>query len=284
MGNELEVVQTQSTSVFANDAEYASGTQIAKMLASSEIVPDTYRNKPANCLIALDYARQVKTSPLIVMQNLYIVKGKPSWSGTYIAGVIRAKYRNVVLEMGGEGDDYGCRVIAEDENGNKLVGAKVTYAMAKAEGWWNNIDKYGKERSKWQSMPELMLQYRASAFFGRVYCPEKLLGIMSEFEAMDIVGSNEPVAKGEIKSAFVMKQPEAKPEQPVIEAEVVEDLTIELPVERFYEEGEPQPEEEEQASLLKCSGCGKFVSDKVFQYSNDTFGKTLCYTCQKANG
>ena len=34
-------------------------------------------------------------------------------------------------------------------------------------------------------MPELMLAYRAAAFFARVYCPEILMGIVVEGEAED---------------------------------------------------------------------------------------------------
>jgi hypothetical protein len=57
--------------------------------------------------------------------------------------------------------------------------------MAAAEGWTT------KKASKWLTMPELMLQYRAAAFFGRVYCPEILNGLYSEQEVTDIGTSNE---------------------------------------------------------------------------------------------
>ena len=59
--------------------------------------------------------------------------------------------------------------------------------MAKAEGWYSKKDKYGNETSKWQTMPELMLAYRAAAFFARVYIPNALMGCAVEGEAEDIV-------------------------------------------------------------------------------------------------
>ena len=34
-------------------------------------------------------------------------------------------------------------------------------------------------------MPELMLAYRAAAFFARVYCPEILMGVQVEGEVED---------------------------------------------------------------------------------------------------
>jgi hypothetical protein len=56
--------------------------------------------------------------------------------------------------------------------------------MAKAEGW---IDKTG---SKWKTMPELMLKYRAAAFFGRLYAPEIMMGLYSADEIVDIAANN----------------------------------------------------------------------------------------------
>ena len=58
--------------------------------------------------------------------------------------------------------------------------------MAKDEGWYSKKDKYGNETSKWQTMPELMLAYRAAAFFARVYIPNSLMGLYVEGEVEDI--------------------------------------------------------------------------------------------------
>ena len=49
--------------------------------------------------------------------------------------------------------------------------------MAQAEGWTSN--------SNWRNMPELMLAYRASAFFARVYCPEAMMGVQTAEEVYD---------------------------------------------------------------------------------------------------
>ena len=67
-----------------------------------------------------------------------------------------------------------------------VEGPDVTLAMAKAEGWTSN--------SKWRNMPELMLAYRSSAFFARVYCPETLMGIQMADEVEDISKSDKASA------------------------------------------------------------------------------------------
>ena len=70
--------------------------------------------------------------------------------------------------------------------------------MAKAEGW---VDKSG---SKWKTMPELMMRYRAAAFFGRLYAPEITMGMHSVEEIVDIQ-HEEPNAVAEINKMISPK-------------------------------------------------------------------------------
>lgn len=171
-------------SVYSDVNLYSQYLKMAEGLSKTELVPNSYKNKPEACLIALDIARQIGCkNPLFVMQNLYVVQGKPSWSGQYCTAIVRANFTNVQIvweKIENNIDENGCRVVAYDKNGNKCIGSKVTLAMAKKEGWYN------KNGSKWQTMPEQMLQYRAFTFFARVHCPEKLLGLTDEYEEQDI--------------------------------------------------------------------------------------------------
>lgn len=185
MQNEVITYEQTETkpSVYSDIDQYGQFLKMAESLSKSELVPNNYKDKPENCLIAIDIARQVGArTPLFVMQNLYIVKGKPSWSGQYTAAIVHSNFKNVRVEWqkGEVSEDNGCRVVAEDKNGNECIGTWITMKMAKLEGW---IDKDG---SKWKSMPIQMLQYRAFAFFARVYCPDKLMGLHDEFEQEDI--------------------------------------------------------------------------------------------------
>lgn len=228
--NQLEEIVKGN--VFASDDSYKRAIEIAKTISSSDLVPQAYRNKSANCLIALDIARQVKSSPLIVMQNLHIIQGKPSWSSTYIAAAVRTKFKYLKVLTTGEGMERGCQVIAYDDKGGVIAeGVRVTMQMAKAEGW---IDKNG---SKWKTMPDLMLQYRANAFFGRIYCPEVLIGLQSEFEIYDVKGQvidietvEDPFNKGKEtpKKEIADAGPETPKEEPApeVQAKTQDDLII----------------------------------------------------------
>lgn len=164
-------------------ATFEHAQRVAKMLASSSLIPKEYQNNIANTMIALEMANRIGASPLQVMQNLYIVHGKPGWSSSFIIASLNAskKFSSIRFEMGGEGDEYGCYAWAYDVQKNeKLLGPKITMKMAKLEGW---VDKNG---SKWKTMPELMLRYRAAAFFGRLYAPEIMMGMQTMEEVIDV--------------------------------------------------------------------------------------------------
>lgn len=167
--------------------------EMSTMLANSTIVPDTYRNRPENCFIAIDLASRMGVPVLTLMQNLFVIQGRPSFSGQAVASMIRAypHFRKVTLEYVGERGtaSWGAYVTAERvSDGRLLKGTTVTLGMAKAEGW---LDKKG---SKWLTMPEQMLAYRAYAFFGRVHVPELMMGLQTAEEVLDI----QPVEQDEL--------------------------------------------------------------------------------------
>lgn len=157
----------------------------AEQISRSSIIPQQYQNDPANCFVALEISGRMGVSFMVVMQNLYIVRGKPSWSGSAIGAMLMAspKFKNVELVYDGTKgqDDWRCYAQAVNVNTGKLIkGGTVSIGVAKAEGW------YGKDGSKWKTMPELMLAYRAYAWFARVYAPELILGMQSSEEVADV--------------------------------------------------------------------------------------------------
>lgn len=188
MENTEILVQEQkhelSAGVFATIENFKEIFDIGKMFASSSLVPQAYQGKPMDCTIAVDMANRMGVSPMMVMQNLYVVQGKPSWSGQACTSLIQAsnKFKNVKHVYTGERntDTWGCYVEAlRIEDGEVIRGTEVTIKMAKDEEW------YGKKGSKWKTMPEQMLAYRASAFFARVHIPNALMGVSVEGEAED---------------------------------------------------------------------------------------------------
>lgn len=162
----------------------------AGMISKSGLVPESYRNSPENCLIAIDLANRQGLSPMMVMQNLYVVKGKPAWSGSFCAAAINGCGKFTPLEYIWSGEpgkpSFGCTAQAiRRTNGSLCQSDTITIQMAKDEGW---MDKSG---SKWKTMPRQMMMYRAASFFARAHCPEVLFGIQTVEEVQDVRGYEE---------------------------------------------------------------------------------------------
>ena len=168
--------------VWTDKKQFDQLFRVANMLSQTSIIPATYQGKPQDCFVALEMATRMGVSPLVVMQNMYVVKGKPAWAGQACTMFINScgKFAGVKHVYTGEKgtDSRGCYVTATRiSDGVQVNGVEVTIAMAKAEGWTSN--------TKWRNMPELMLAYRASAFFARVHCPEALMGVQLVDEIYD---------------------------------------------------------------------------------------------------
>jgi len=187
----------------------------ARLYTSSELVPTIYRGATpgalANCVIALEIANRIGANELMVMQNLYVINGRPSWSSQFIISALNScgRFSPIRFELRSLGnticngkslDNRECKAIALDlDTRQTLEGPPVTIAMAIAEGW------YGKNGSKWQTMPELMLRYRAAAFFGRLYAPELLNGLGTVEESEDIAAGRTLVPEDHVNLSATPK-------------------------------------------------------------------------------
>jgi len=137
----------------------------------------------SNCLVAIEMASRTGASVFSVMQNLHVIGGRPSWSSSYIIAAINAsgKFEPLRFRIEGEGMDKSCTAWTKDKAGNLIEGPTVSMGMAKSEGW---LDRKG---SKWRTMPDVMLRYRAASFFGKFNAPEILVGLQTAEEAEDII-------------------------------------------------------------------------------------------------
>jgi hypothetical protein len=204
------------------DAEQFSVMQrVSTMFANSELVPDLYKisdKNPkekaiANCMIAIETAQRIGASPLMVMQNMNIIYGRPSWSAKFLAATVNGcgrynslkyKFRIIGSLKGVEYVEYvwdsnakkklpqkrtfqeeveniECIAYTTEKGSDEVLeSVPVTIAMALKEGW------YTKDGSKWRTMPRLMLQYRCVSFWTNAYAPELSMGIKTAEELADI--------------------------------------------------------------------------------------------------
>lgn len=222
----------------------------AKLLASSELVPKEFQGKLANCVIALEMANRIGASPMAVLQNLYIVHGKPSWSSQFIIAALNStgEFSPLRFTITGEGEKMTCVAWAiEKETGERLESPPVSIEMAKKEGWLT------KSGSKWQTMPQLMLRYRAATFFGRLYAPQILMGMRTEEEARDIIDvTPEASSATDIMSRF---SDPTTGEIPITEQEK-EEVAAPLPNMDTTDDGWPDPPGEHAEPCPECGEIG----------------------------
>lgn len=219
---------------FLTSAGFDQLLRVSNMLSSSTMVPVAYRKfkeikeygqvtgweeNPAalaNCAVALNMAQRMNADPLMIMQNLHIIEGRPSWSTPFIIASINScgRYTSLDYDLSEPGEPTVVEYIAvewvkpqgatkkqrteikkkitvrhqsciafatEKSTGKRLESPKITIQMAVDEGWLT------KNGSKWQTMPELMLRYRCASFFGRLYAPELLMGLQSREELEDFI-------------------------------------------------------------------------------------------------
>ena len=177
---------TEMAMPFQNPAAFKQACQMARALCSSQLVPKEYQGEAnlGSAVIALEISQRLGVSPLMVMQNLDIIHGRPSWRAQMVIGMVNSCGRfgplRYDIKEGADVANPSCSAHAQElPTGDILNGPVVDLEMAKAEGW------YGKQGSKWKTMPSLMLRYRAAAFWARTYAPELLMGLPTVEESLD---------------------------------------------------------------------------------------------------
>lgn len=186
MSQELQSIENVQVGLVSSKG-FELAQRAARMLSSSSLVPKEYQGEQglANCIIALNMANRIGADPLMVMQNLVPVYGKPSWSSQFLIATFNScgRFSSMRFEFFGEkgNDDWGCRAFAtEKSSGERIVGSDITIGIAKSEGW------YQKNGSKWKTMPQQMLQYRAASWLVRAYAPELSMGLHTQDEVIDV--------------------------------------------------------------------------------------------------
>lgn len=183
------VAVPKSQSLFFDVARFEHAQRVANMFSQSDMVPPHFRGNVANCVIAFNYAERIGVDPFMVMQNIYVVQGKPGIEGKLVIALVNncGRFEPIQFRESGnltkpENNRDGCIAYAKDiKSGIELESPMVDWRMVKAEGW------YEKKGSKWKTIAPLMFRYRAATYFARTYCPEVFLGLQTKDELMDSI-------------------------------------------------------------------------------------------------
>lgn len=190
----------------------ADKIEYAQALAHSNLLPDQYRNNPANLLYALEYADALGVAPINAITSIHVIKGKPTASADLIAGLVRKAGHK--LRISGD-DTYAVAQIIRQDDPDFIYEARWDLAKARAAGLTT---------ATWKAYPAAMLRSRAitevarmgasDALFGCIYTPEEL--------GAPVDAEGEPVATAKASPMQRMNATLGEPED-VTEAEVIEE-------------------------------------------------------------
>jgi len=229
-----EVLKAQTGAVtfnFFDPQQFETMQRVCKMFARSELVPDMYKvsgtntedKAVANCMIAISMSMRIGADPLMIMQNMVIIYGKPSWSSKFLIATVNScgRYNPLKYKFENLGKLGKVQYTAYDkvwiagQNGNKGYyknNAKIEtfdgtnidnircFAFASERGSQELLEGsevsiemavkegwYTKSGSKWPTIPKQMLMYRAASFWTSAYAPDLSMGMKTEEEVRDIV-------------------------------------------------------------------------------------------------
>ncbi|EWS78808.1 hypothetical protein FUT69_00615 [Xylella taiwanensis] len=174
--NAVVVLPTSALAPSAAQSHVERVQRQAKVRCSSDLVPPSYKGNMVNTLLALEIAHRIGATPVAVIQNLYIVQGRPSWSSSFLIATVNAcgRFEPLRFEVSGNdpaAKDYRMRAYAKDKaSGETCYGSWITWKMVDSEGWSK------KNGSKWLTLAEQMFMYRSASFGARAYAPEISLG------------------------------------------------------------------------------------------------------------
>ena len=162
--------------------------KFAEIMAVSDIIPMHYRGKPSNVFIAIQTAYRMNIDPMLVMQNTYVVSGKLGMNSSFAislannSGLFDAGIR---YRIEGKGKELAVTAYANLKKNGEEISYRITMAEAIAEGWTKN--------SKYQTLPELMLRYRAATLLIRTHAPEVINAMHTVEELEDVKMSTKDV-------------------------------------------------------------------------------------------
>lgn len=190
----MNQLTTQQNQVFdLTPTSLAEAMEFSKLIASSDVVPKIYLNKPGNVLVAVQMGAELGLKPMQALQGIAVINGNPGiWGDAMRALVISHPEFEDLIE---DKKDTYCTVTLK-RRGRSAVVSTFTMDDAKKAG-------LAGKQGPWQTAPKRMLQMRAFAFAARDAFADALKGIKSAEELRDYT----PSPERDMGAAEVMPDP-----------------------------------------------------------------------------
>lgn len=199
---------------------YDEAMKLAEIMASSQLVPQTFRNHPQDIMMAMMWSHTLGIPVVQGLQYICVINGKPCIYGDGMLAIVMGsgKLADIKEEIVGEGDGRvaKCTVWRRGKE-TPVIG---TYSMAEAR------QATLLTKDSWRKFPARMLKMRARAYALRDAFPDVIAGIGAAEEQDDVIES----------TAVEVNRPEQTAEEPrkmprrkkaaTADAAVVEDAVV----------------------------------------------------------
>lgn len=204
-----------STDITIYAAPLPDRLQYAKALAASNLLPSSYRQNPANVLLAIELGSALGIPPIHAINGIHVIEGKPTASADLIASLVRKAGHK--LRITGDDTAATATLIRADDPEFPF---EVTWTMKRAQA----AGLTGK--GVWKSYPAAMLKARAITEVARAGASDALYGVIytsEELERPEPAPPQRPTLAAAIAQHDPTHEPEPAPEPEAIDAEVIDE-------------------------------------------------------------
>lgn len=236
--NEITIQNAQRGELLPAPKSTAEAMELAKTLASSQLIPKAFQQRPGDVFVAMMWSHSLGIPIVQGLQGIAVINGKPSLYGDALLAVCMGSGQMADIEETVTGSADNLTATCKVTRRGKPTPVVSTFSMADARA----AGLLGKP-GPWKQYTSRMLKMRARAFALRDAFPDVLSGIASAEEMQDVEGTATEKATENITEQ-VAKMPRRRSKLPVqapkegTEAEVVKPAA---PAQELPLPPEPEP-------------------------------------------
>jgi hypothetical protein len=141
----------------------------ASALAKASLLPEQFRGKPADVLLAMEWGAALGMSGMQAINSIHVINGKPGLSANALAALVRQR-------------GHRMRVIGDEQSATASIWRRDDPEFEYSVTWTVDMARKagligGKGKENWDKHPMAMLKARAQTAVVRDACPELIIGL-----------------------------------------------------------------------------------------------------------
>lgn len=275
-------------------AKFDHMTRIAKLMASSSLVPEHLNctrkvggqdvaisegEAIANCFLVVNQAVRWNMDPFAVAQHIFITKGRIGYEGKLIAAVINT-HPSVIERLSyrfeGEQGKPNRKVIVSAKTSDMDKPKEIDGTVQQ----WQTTERDGTVKSAWKGNADQQLTYRGAREWARRWLPEAILGVygddeVEQFNATDARVPGDQPAQPPQRGASALKAALGAGAAAATDATIIDTALAAAAAMQLYEEGADTKKsvgtvEQRNEITKKFAGCNDLeVLDLAVDESRD---------------